>query len=134
MQNSLIGSWIFVDSIMTDIYGEKIEPPEADWKGLLIYTSTHDVAVQLSNSTTHENSTFVKSNYSAYYGKYQFDETRQIVTHEIINSNIPTLVGATIQRQVTFHATDFISLKLIEPETFATHQPIYWELFWKQLP
>lgn len=101
---------------------------------LLIYTNTHDVAVQLSNSTANENSTLVKSNYSAYYGKYQFDEAIQKVGHEIINATIPTLIGNTIQRQVTFHAPDFISLKLIQPEAFATHQPIYWELFWKRIP
>ncbi len=133
--NFLIGEWSFTNSILMDIYGQILEDPGSKGTGMLIYTASGNMAGQLSANRVESSKKEIefKTDYIAYYGTYEFDSNSMQVTHHIVNSNIPVLVGASIKRQVKIIEPGLISLKLIEPETFITNQPVYRELFWRRI-
>lgn len=124
MMTNLIGAWEFVQSTAKDIAGNELADPMNDAKGILIYTDTEYMSVQLY---------IPNKNYIAYYGYYKFDLTESIVTHQIKGTTSPALTNRSVERKVRFYHKDHISLINTLPEKVDMEIPIYRELCWRRI-
>lgn len=128
----LLGDWRFEGSTLTDSAGNSLADPMNKGSGILMYSANGYMAAQLSTSapmTTPEVN--LTSAYIAYYGKYVFDEKSQVVTHEVIDSNLLPLVGKRVQRKVIAKEPGLIFLQNVEPETFGIDRPVFRKLLWR---
>ncbi len=133
MLKNLVGEWEFTGSILTDSNGQSLKDPANQGSGILIYTSTGTMAVQLNipKVKSAKQEIALSVDYLAYYGKYHFDVDTQQVTHMIHNANIAALIGATVTRQVKYLKPGIISLKNTEAEAFGIDRLVFRELFWR---
>jgi hypothetical protein len=136
--HKLIGTWQFDHSILTD-ENQVIMPndPVNNAIGLLVYTDTHYMSAQLHIPNTEPgneaSSIQLSTNYIAYYAKINIDDSKQIVTQNIISSNIPDMIHKKVIRKFTFHNDNQLSLVNLIPEQVATKETIYRELFWNRI-
>lgn len=121
---NLVGAWEFVKSTAKDAAENELSDPMNDAKGMLIYTDTQCISVQLYISNEI---------YIAYYGYYKFDLKESIVTHQIIGTTSLALTNRSVERKVKFHYKDYISLTNTLPEKVDMEIPIYRELFWQRI-
>jgi hypothetical protein len=131
---SIIGVWQFNSSKMTDVEGNELFDPLSKASGLIIYSDTNHIAVQLSipKSDDSDGVSAFHTEYLAYYGTYEIIEN-DIVVHHVLSSNISDMIGKSFQRKFTFLSDNDISLKNTEPEQLAMNQPIYRELLWQRI-
>jgi len=134
MISSLLGCWKFIGSQVMDLKGGILTDPASNASGLIIYNINH-IAVQISipQNCSVEGGLKVKFNYISYCGTYVFEESSQIVTHNVMFSNIPDMVGHSVQRKVERIGIDNISLTNVKPEQYGMSEQVYRKLFWKKI-
>lgn len=125
--NSLMGTWRFIGSTMIDEQGKNMPDPVNDSQGLIAYTDKH-MSVQIASDSRKND--IATTNYIAYCGTYDFDSESQVVTHHVRLSNIPDMLGLSVQRKVTYIDKQTITLMNIEPEKFASDIKIIRTLTW----
>jgi hypothetical protein len=106
--NPLIGAWRLV-SIEDHRPPNILHAPSLNPRGLIIYTATGQMAVQITkepqskcssgyDKATPEEIRAAYEGYYAYFGTYDVDFDKRIVTHHVEASLRPTEIGENYQR------------------------------------
>jgi hypothetical protein len=96
-----------------------------DRKGMLIYTRDGHVSVQLMfpEPESAVSNDYVKNGYEASFGSYDVDAKARTVTHHVVGSITPELVGKDLPRVYQFSEGHLI-IKSTRPEE---HWSVTWE-------
>jgi hypothetical protein len=143
--NTLIGSWALLHCKLVDVHGEELVDPFADAFGRIMYDAAGNMSAQIMKNGYEEifscptqgaNGQQIRQayeSYLAYYGKYTIDEVEKIVTHQVVGSLLPSMIGLEIFRKFEFHDADTIVLSNAKPEIFMTTTPITRYLTWQRI-
>jgi hypothetical protein len=112
--HSFIGSWQLKAFELRTTKGSCTKPFGDNPKGLLIYTQNGEVSVHLHQT---ERSLFAKNgyltgtdseikaafeSYIAYYGAYEIDEDKKLITHHLHGSILPNQSNTILRRYFEF--------------------------------
>lgn len=112
--NAFVGSWQLKAFELRTTNGNCNKPFGNNPKGLIIYTQNGDMSVQLHQA---ERSLFAKNgylagtdseiktafeSYIAYYGTYEIDENKKLITHHLHGSILPNQSNTILQRYFEF--------------------------------
>lgn len=127
IKNELVGSWQLLSYIEISVDGsESLFPLGKKPNGILIYAADGYMSAQIfgrPDENPIEQSLFIdsarfasehRSGQLIFSGAYHIDNRRAIVSHEVMASITPKLIGKTIQRNATFDA-DVLYLKSVTP-------------------
>ena len=120
----IVGTWRLVHSVSIDSNGNREYPYGEDAVGYIHYSDTGVMAVQISRKArngTGDLSNF-RREYMAYFGRYEIDETRQVVRHFIEGQIFPNQHPAIVERKYRFDG-DFMYLV---PQD-GTNREILWQ-------
>jgi hypothetical protein len=133
--NKIVGTWKLVHSLANDKEGNVTYPFGRDAVGYIIYSECGRMSVQIcrkqrspfSNDklkkATAEDAMALTQDYLAYFGRYEIDEEKRIVSHSLEGALCPNFVGSTLQRQFEFYDNK-MSLR---PYNDGTDREILWE-------
>lgn len=141
--DKFIGAWRLVSAEFRAEDGSVAESPYGpEPQGLLIYDAHGSMSAQLAQKvrtpfaiadrmagTTDEIKAAFES-YQAYYGRYKIDEREHVVTHTVIQSLLPNLVGTEQRRQYTFKDGKLI---LRTPPILFGGRRLTGELVWEKI-
>jgi hypothetical protein len=109
MTHPIVGTWAFVASEWKRADGKHANPFGEGSVGMLTYASDGYMSVQIMRSnreaSRHAPATLdaafaaAVAGYLAYFGTYEIDDERRVITHTIIASTYPPFVGAQNQRR-----------------------------------
>ena len=136
-KSPLVGTWIIKAMEETDAAGRTSTTHPL---GMLVYTPGGRMAVQimalprpvvpkvpggpdLVTAWTGEQARTVVETYDAYFGTYEVDDVRQIVTHHVQGELRASLVGSTYGRRFTIEGGNLV-LSSTRPEE---HWRVIWE-------
>lgn len=107
--NPLVGTWAFVASEWKRADGRHANPFGAGSTGILTYDATGNMSVQIMRADRQRgpdlpptiDAAFAAAvpGFLAYFGTYEIDESRRVVTHSVIASSFPAWVGTQHQRR-----------------------------------
>jgi hypothetical protein len=143
----LVGTWEMVEDQALDAQGNVVER-DRDVAGVITYTAEGRVAVQImykhgrpTVSTAHDVASTgtglgqIKwpadaaraaiDTYDAYFGTFEVDAARQIVTHHALGELRPNGVGASYRRKFEFHG-DELWLSPADPGE-------HWRVVWRRV-
>jgi len=141
--DKFIGAWRLVSAEFRAEDGTIAESPYGrEPQGLLIYDAQGSMSAQLAQKgrtpfavadrmagTTGEIKAAFES-YQAYYGRYKVDERERVVTHTVIQSLLPNLVGTEQRRQYKFKDGKLI---LRTPPILIGGRRLTGELVWEKI-
>lgn len=136
----LVGSWIARAIETTDSAGRTIESSRP--VGMIIYTAEGRMAVQIMvlprplvppvpegpdevNAWSSEQTRRVVETYDAYFGTYEVDTVRHIVTHHVEGELRPNYVGAAYARRYEVDG-DRLLLSATKPDE-------HWRVVWDRV-
>jgi hypothetical protein len=109
MLEDLLGTWAFVASEWKRADGKHANPFGAGSTGILTYDAAGYMSVQIMRAdrpstqvaqpTIDAAFSAAVPGYLAYFGTYEIDEQRRVVTHTVIASTFPPFVGAQNHRR-----------------------------------
>jgi hypothetical protein len=109
MENPLIGTWAFVASEWKRADGRHANPFGAGATGMLTYDAGGHMAAQIMRADRPPgpdgaptiDSAFAAAvpGFLAYFGTYEIDASRGVVTHTVIASSFPRWVGTQHHRR-----------------------------------
>ncbi|MFD2599118.1 lipocalin-like domain-containing protein [Sphingobacterium corticis] len=124
IKNELTGSWKLLSYIEISTDGaDSFFPLGNTPNGLLIYSADGYMSVQINGSDEKQETLLEDSakyadinyrNFLVFSGTYYTDNVQATVVHDVITSVTPSLVGKTVERDVTFEA-DILYLKSTRP-------------------
>ena len=115
----LIGTWALVSSEWKRADGKHANPFGAGAIGVLTYDNGGYMTAQIMRADRPPgpeaatiDAAFASAvpGFLAYFGTYEFDATRSVVTHTVLASSLPAWVGAQHQRRVEL-AGDQLTLR-----------------------
>ncbi len=142
MITKLIGTWKLSHCIALDPSGIEQPDPFHDATGIITYDDKGMMAAQIMKAdhgksitgnifeATDQSYRQAFEDYIAYFGTYCADEINQIVTHSVIGSLWPNMLGMYISRHFQFNKDNSLTLSPTHPETLANEQPITRYLTW----
>lgn len=127
IKNELVGSWQLLSYIEISVDGsESLFPLGKQPNGILIYANDGYMSAQIFGSpaeTSMDSSVLVDSARFAsihssgqliFSGAYHVDNRMSTVSHEVLASITPKLVGKTIQRNISFDG-DILYFRSVSP-------------------
>lgn len=120
----VVGAWRLVHSVIVNTEGNKEYPFGEDAIGYICYSDTGVMAVQISRKSRAEvkEVSHLKSDYLAYFGRYEIDPDRQVVRHLVEGQLFPGNHPAVLERKYRFDG-DLMSLRPVDK----TNQEILWQ-------
>jgi hypothetical protein len=122
--DQIVGAWELLQYTAIDSDGAVSYPLGDDAKGIIIYTGTNYMSVQLmagkrrsfwDDDMAHATSTEYRaaaSGYLAYSGTYSVDEKLKLLNHHVKVSLFPNWIGKTLVRRFAFDN----NLLVLEPD------------------
>jgi hypothetical protein len=109
MENPLIGTWAFVASEWKRADGKHANPFGAGSVGILTYDDVGYMSVQIMRADRPPSPRIAPTidaafssavpGFLAYFGTYEVDAKRQVVTHSVTASTFPPFVGTQHHRR-----------------------------------
>ena len=136
----LVGAWSLIDAmtVQTDGQTGPWDDHSRPYKGLIVYGADGMMSVQIATARapmpsdgdlkklTAEQQLAYLHSYYAYYGRYEFDPARSVVTHFVETSLDPTETGIVYRRSVKL-AGDIVTLTTLEPnDASGSHNVLSW--------
>ena len=141
--DKFIGAWRLVSAEFRAEDGTIAESPYGpEPQGLLMYDAQGSMAAQLAQKSrtpfavsdrmagTASEIKAAFESYQAYYGRYKVDERERVVTHTVIQSLLPNLVGTEQRRQYKFKDGKLI---LRTPPILIGGRRLIGELVWEKI-
>jgi len=141
--DKFIGAWRLVSAEFRAEDGAIAESPYGpEPQGLLMYDAQGSMSAQLAQKSrtpfaiadrragTAEEIKAAFESYQAYYGRYKVDEREHVVTHTVIQSLLPNLVGTEQRRQYKFKDGKLI---LRTPPILIGGRRLTGELVWEKI-
>ncbi len=137
-----IGTWKLVSSEFRRSDGTIAYPYGEDALGLLIYTATGHMAVQLLRANrpvfaagdpyqgTTEEIKAAFEGYIAYFGSYEVNDVEGIVTHHVHGASFPNWIGGDQQRFFELTGNQLI---LSSPPILAGNSTLTGVLIWERV-
>ena len=122
--NQIIGTWRLVHSISKSSTGETEYPFGPDAIGYIYYGQAGIMAVQIcrrGREPVKDPSNLVHE-YLAYFGRYEIDTERGVVSHMVEGELFPVVHSETLERRYRFEG-DLMSLKPVD----GTNREILWQ-------
>jgi hypothetical protein len=108
-ENDLIGTWAFVASEWKRADGKHANPFGEDARGMLMYDAAGYMSAQIMRAERPPAADFAPTSdaafasavpgFLAYFGTYEIDAMRAVVTHRVIASTFPSWVGSQHHRR-----------------------------------
>ena len=124
IKNELTGAWKLLSYIEISTDGaDSFFPLGNTPNGILIYSADGYMSVQIAGTDDKKETLLADSakyqdinyrNFLVFSGAYHTDNRQATVVHEVITSVTPSLIGKTVERDVTFEA-DILYLKSTRP-------------------
>ncbi len=141
MQNELAGTWALVASAWRRADGRHANPFGAGAAGILSYDDAGNMSAQVMRADRPPPAagqpagidtamTSAGAGYIAYFGTYEIDGTRGVVTHTVIGSAFPAWVGGTHNRRF---AIDGDRLTLSDSVTAADGTAVEASTTWQRI-
>lgn len=137
----LIGAWSLIDAMTVQKGGQTSEwhGLPRPYNGLIVYEPSGMMSVQIASvrKPLPEGGEFKKfpaeqqlsylQSYYAYYGRFEFDKLKSIVTHLVVSSLDPTEIGVVYHRQVKL-VGDIVTLTTLPgpTDTTGSHNVLSW--------
>lgn len=133
IQEKFIGAWRLVHSVEY-IGDDTVYPFDKNATGLIVYDISGYMSVQITrkNRSKYKENEFKKSSieelqripsdYLAYFGTYEIDDEKSIVTHRVEGCIYPNRVGRLLDRKFQFYDNK-LSLKPHD----GSNREILWE-------
>lgn len=141
--DKFVGAWRLVSAEFRAEDGTIAESPYgSEPQGLLMYDAQGSMSAQLARdgrgsfaiadrkAGTSEEVRAAFESYQAYYGRYKVDEREHVVTHSVIQSLLPNLVGTAQRRYYKFKDGRLI---LRTPPIQIGGQRLTGELVWEKI-
>ena len=138
----LVGSWRLEKYAVSNKKNQPIFLWGKSPSGLLIYLDNGCMSVQVSNNDrpafaindllagTDEEIFQAFTGYTAYFGKYNFQEKNNCVFHYVQQSVFPNWNGVTHKRFVSLHDNQLI---LRTPPILINGEPCDIQIFWRRI-
>ena len=124
-RKAIVGAWRLVHSVEFGPGGTPRYPFGQDAVGSIIYTESGVMAVQIARKNRAEDgagSSVGRSDYLAYFGRYEIDMENQLVRHILEGQVHPGNHPATLERKYRFY-DDKLSLRPCD----GTDREILWQ-------
>lgn len=120
----IVGTWRLVHSIHINADGKKEYPYGEDAIGYIQYSNTGIMAVQISRRYRGEaeDLAHLKSDYLAYFGRYEIDTEKRVVRHFVEGQLFPRDHPEVLEREYRFDG-DLMSLM----PTDGSNREILWQ-------
>jgi hypothetical protein len=112
-QHRLVGTWKLVSQVTYDANNSASPSRGEHPTGLLIYTANGYMSVHLARTEAIDPSLLDLSTertalegYVGYYGRYEIDESAQIVAHQVESCSYHGWLGRRLVRSFTFSEAD----------------------------
>lgn len=118
-----VGTWRLVHSISIEADGRTVYPYGEDAVGYIYYGDTGIMGVHISRRmrTDLEALQTLRSDYLAYFGRFEIDTERQVVRHFVEGELFPGDHSTLLERRYRFDG-DLLSLKPVD----GTNREILW--------
>lgn len=139
--DQLVGVWKLTAAEFADQTGERFHPYGQDPVGILMYSSSDWMAVQVmkrsrdrfqSNDQLTASDTEIKSafeGYAAYFGRFTVDEAERSVIHHVEGSLFPNWEGGAQKRSVRLVGD---TLTLTSPPILSAGKQVIGKLIWQR--
>jgi len=120
----IIGTWRLVHSININAEEQTEYPYGEDAIGYIYYSDSGIMAVQISRKSRDEvrDPANLVHEYLAYFGRYEIDTERQVVSHLLEGELFPGGHAKVLERRYRFEG-DLMSLKPVD----GTNREILWQ-------
>jgi hypothetical protein len=116
----LFGSWKLISWIITSPSGEVTYPMGESPEGRIIYTGNGQMSAQLmhpnailpnfSALSKKEVMGYMHKMFISYYGTYSVNASEKTVSHHVLGSNMPSIIGGDLLREYEFSDSNHIRL------------------------